>query len=201
MSGLRNAIARDLHDSVAQSLAGAGYWLQSLQMKQGMPDHIRQDIARTKDALDKENSGIRAIIDRLRDDIEMGGRVHLGEELRGIIKDLASQWRLEITLNTPPDPLVVTPATAHNIQQILREALANAVRHGKAGKVVVTVARQAGRVALTIDDDGSGFAVAALCEAPRSLSERSLALGGSIEAANGACGARVVIDLPGELFK
>lgn len=201
MNGLRNSIARDLHDSVAQSLAGAGYWLQALQLKKDMPDQVRAEIARTKEALDKENSGIRAIIDRLRTDLDVDAPRRLGEEIEGLLEVLGQQWRVDIAFREPPGDLLVAAATAHDVQQILREALANAVRHGSAGHVDVSLARNANRLIIGIEDDGTGFAAVPVDDPPRSLSERVEALGGRLEAGNSAKGARVMIDLPGELFK
>lgn len=201
MNGLRNSIARDLHDSVAQSLAGAGYWLQALQLRQDMPDHVRAEIARTKAALDKENSGIRVIIDRLRTDLDLDVPRYLGGEIRGLLDVLGQQWRIDIAFREPPRELLVAAATAHDIQQILREALANAVRHGNAGHVDVTVVSNESRLVIDIEDDGAGFPTVPVDEPPRSLSERVEALGGHLDAGNGAKGARVTIDLPGELLK
>lgn len=201
MAGMRNAIARDLHDSVAQSLAGAGYWLQSLQMRPGIPEAVRDDLKRTKQALDHENASIREMIDRLRGDVDIDEPRDLADDLAGLVEVLGKQWRLDIAVHLPTERLRATPRAAHEIQQIVREALANAVRHGSAESVAIDVTKQNGKVRLAFEDDGTGFADEATIVRPRSISERTRTLGGTLEFGRGSKGARVQIDLPVELFR
>jgi signal transduction histidine kinase len=201
MNGLRTALARDLHDSVAQSLAGAGYWLQSLQMRKNVPDEVRADIARTKQALDKENASIRAMIDRLRTELDPHHPHSLADDMRALADLLAQQWRLKVDLYAPDKPLLVGAGTAHDLQQILREGIANAVKHGNARSVDVAIRTKGDRVAIAIEDDGSGFAEVPVEVLPRSIAERTAALGGALEVCNGPRGARVTVQLPGDLFR
>jgi signal transduction histidine kinase len=49
------------------------------------------------------------------------------------------------------------PAVALGLYHIAREALTNAVRHARASRVAVEVARRGGRVRLRVADDGVGF--------------------------------------------
>lgn len=201
MNGLRTALARDLHDSVAQSLAGAGYWLQSLQMRKNVPEEVRADIAKTKQALDKENASIRAMIDRLRTELDPHHPHSLTDDMRALADLLAQQWRLKVELRAPDQPLLVSAGTAHDLQQILREGIANAVKHGNARKVDVAIRTKDGRVAIAIEDDGSGFEDIPVDVLPRSIAERTAALGGALEVCNGSRGARVTVELPGDLFR
>jgi signal transduction histidine kinase len=57
--------------------------------------------------------------------------------------------------------LEVSPATAHELLQILAEALRNVERHARATRVRVELRQDDGRVVLSVADDGEGFADAA----------------------------------------
>jgi len=62
---VRNAIARDLHDSVAQALAGAKFWIGGLIEETG-PANQREELVRLRDAMEMETSNLRSIIETLR---------------------------------------------------------------------------------------------------------------------------------------
>jgi two-component system sensor histidine kinase UhpB len=90
----------------------------------------------------------------------------------------------------------------HVLYRNIREAALNAVRHGGADRLDVSVRAQDGGILVTIEDNGSGFDAS---QAPpaghhgvRTMRERTLALGGrfDIEAQPGQ-GATVRFWLPG----
>jgi signal transduction histidine kinase len=57
------------------------------------------------------------------------------------------------------DSISVQPEQQHALMRITREAVSNAVRHGKAERVHVTLSRTADRRRLVIQDNGQGFDV------------------------------------------
>ncbi len=80
---------------------------------------------------------------------------------------------------------------------MIREAVANAVRHGRAERVEIGIEKREGAVRVTIADNGSGFANAETAAAalPRSLEERTRALGGDMSV-SGDTGTRIELTLP-----
>ena len=87
----------------------------------------------------------------------------------------------------------------HEINQLVREAIANAARHGHASEVVLVAAKADRALTLAIRDNGSGFGEAACGETvPRSMQERVHALGGTLKVESGASGSTVTIRLPWE---
>ena len=88
----------------------------------------------------------------------------------------------------------------HDLHQLIREGVANAVRHGKAERVELLFGGQGRQIELQIVDNGSGFPDGAgeTIEGPRSLSERVRALGGQLRVDSGAAGSRIWITLPME---
>jgi signal transduction histidine kinase len=63
---------------------------------------------------------------------------------------------------------------------VASEALTNVAKYAQANEAVVAVARENGRVTITIADDGIGGADAALGSGLRGLADRVEALGGSL---------------------
>ncbi|MCW5758366.1 MAG: ATP-binding protein [Phenylobacterium sp.] len=101
--------------------------------------------------------------------------------------------------------LRVSQEVGYDLSRIVREAVANAVRHGAAGKVTVTARGADDRLNLVITDNGRGFAFQgevgagdadATGATPRTLTERVRALGGRLELKSSAKGASVIIDVP-----
>ena len=90
-------------------------------------------------------------------------------------------------------------ATREALVRISREAVANAVRHGSAGQVRLTLSR-ADDLRLTVSDDGCGFDPGARARTPAagfglvSMRERAEALGGTLAVVS-APGAGTTIDV------
>jgi len=93
-------------------------------------------------------------------------------------------------LSRPPADPGLPTSTAYEITQIVREALHNAVRHGRATQAVVKLAARPSHVYLVVRDNGKGFVngngsidadgFLAPTSAPWSIRERAAALGGSL---------------------
>lgn len=94
------------------------------------------------------------------------------------------------TGNVPPDV-----ATA--LYRVAQEALGNIERHAAAGSVELQLTRRAGDLELLLADDGHGFDVGHVLQAPREglglthMRERVETLGGRFEIASSAQGTRL----------
>ncbi|WP_408590803.1 sensor histidine kinase [Novosphingobium sp.] len=197
VAGVRNALARDLHDSVAQFLAGTQFRLEALRrwLREGRdPD---PEIIAMKDALRHEQGQLRAMIERLRLG-ESGDRgTDLVAELAALTDELGHHWRIITKLDATPGQLVAPIALTYELRQVVREAVANAVRHGGCSQVSVAVTRdERDALRLSISDDGRGFSDECAKMRPRSISERVEALGGRLQICHGHPGARLEIQIP-----
>src|SRR5438552_2965640 len=99
----------------------------------------------------------------------------------------------------PPGPAERLPR-AHEkaLYYLVREALANVVKHARATRATVTLLRDA-TVRLTVEDDGVGFGApaGAFTYGLAGMRERVAALGGRLQLDNRPSGgARVVAELP-----
>lgn len=83
----------------------------------------------------------------------------------------------------------------HEFEQVLREAVANAVRHGDARRIEVQLRRREGEIMLEIVDDGQGFPTRPRPLQPRSIATRVADLGGrlDIESQPGRTALRIVL--------
>jgi len=193
---MRDAVARDLHDSIAQSLAGAALRLEGLRSwikAGGDPDDEIQTI---KTALRAEQNQVRGMIERLRrgDTILPDGTA--SATLTPMLQDLSEYWGISAELEPGSKGIVIPGWLAHELRQVLREAVANAVRHGEASRVAIALAEENGMLRLTVADNGTGFPAEGHSAKPRSISERVAALGGSLDIASSRAGTELRFALP-----
>jgi two-component system sensor histidine kinase UhpB len=95
-----------------------------------------------------------------------------------------------VYLSRPPGDPGLPTSTAYELTQIVREALHNAARHGRATQAVVKLAARRSHVYLVVRDNGRGFTngngsidadgFLAPAATPWSIRERAAALGGSL---------------------
>jgi signal transduction histidine kinase len=74
---------------------------------------------------------------------------------------MAYHDRLGVTVDASLDDVTVPAPVEHALLRITQEACANAVRHGNARWLAVSLARQDGHVELAVRDAGTGFDPAA----------------------------------------
>jgi signal transduction histidine kinase len=191
----RDALASDLHDNVAQSLAGAALRLEGLRKSIRAGHDPEAEILQLKSALRAEQQQVRQMIERLRHSEQPARTTDLSASVTRLLSDLSANWAIGIDCHCPPG-IRVPAELAYEIGNILREAAANAVRHGKAGRMTIGLRRDQGRLIVEIGDDGSGFPPGTGPDAPRSIRERVARRGGSFAVQSGPSGTRLTIDMP-----
>lgn len=193
---MRDALARDLHDTIAQSLAGVSMRLEGLRhwiKDGGDPDSEIQSI---KSALRTEQSQVRGMIDRLRRGRSVLPDGTATRTLGPLLRDLALYWGISIDVEEGAKGIVIPGWLAHQMRQLLREAVANAVRHGGASRVAIALAEENGMLRLTVSDNGAGFPAGDVIAHPRSISERIATLGGALAVDSSSDGAVLMFSVP-----
>lgn len=152
------------------------------------------EILRVKEALRAEQSLVRRMIDRLRRTAPRADGDLTATAAR-LLPELASNWGVTIEF-APGEPITVSAEMAHDVAHLFREAVANAVRHGRASAIAAALNRHEGTIWLTVDDNGCGFALGTRPEAPRSIRERLDRLGGSLGVDTGPSGTRLSMAIP-----
>ncbi|GAA3214603.1 sensor histidine kinase [Dactylosporangium siamense] len=180
----REALARDLHDTVAHHVSAIVVRAQAGRVLIGADpatalttlEDVEEEGARTLEAM-------RGMVSALRDG---NTRAELAPvagvaDLAALTRDPAGRLPIELRLDGPLDrlPLAVDGA----VYRIVQESVTNARRHAaRASTVRVQVTAEPGRVRVTVRDDGVATRRSRNGYGLTGLQERVTLLGGSLEA-------------------
>ncbi|MER5761747.1 histidine kinase [Streptomyces sp. NPDC002082] len=195
----RDALARELHDSVAKTLHGLALAADSLTRTTD-PATLRRQAALVSGAARRAVAESRDVLADLRRDLDAPG-VSLASELRTRIGPSAAELRVSGTLPVVPSPV------ARHLLAVTGEALENARRHAGAARITVEAAVAASELVLVIEDDGRGLPdgvdLASLhgagCFGLLGMAERAAAIGARLHIGarpGGQSGTRVRLALP-----
>lgn len=153
----RNRIARELHDSVSQSLFGISLNLNTLELiMQEQPEKARALIKQVKEMVGEAQTEMRLMIYELQPVIlqEKG----FFEALETLCELFRTRYHLAITCLLSGDEAQVETQTQVSLYRVIQEALHNVVKHARATKVKITLNIQdKGSVSAVIEDNGQGF--------------------------------------------
>jgi two-component system, LuxR family, sensor kinase FixL len=160
-------IGADLHDGVCQQLAGINFLLRALQQKldaggRPAPGETQQLTTLMSDAINQARglshglnpvdpgaNGLQAALGKLADNVRETFRV-------------GCTFRSNRPASAPPLLLLLHDASAAiHLYRIAQEAVNNAVRHGRAKRVAISLNGSPDAVTLAVEDDGVGFPKAA----------------------------------------
>lgn len=158
----RATIARELHDSLAQSLSYLKIQISVLErnLKNGCNDHIeiivRQHIAQIKQGLNSAYQQLRDLLITFRLTIDND---NFEQALHEAAKEFADKGRFDIELNNRIMTLNLSATEQINLIQIAREALSNITRHAQAKNVEINLAfdDEDKHIVMSISDDGVGM--------------------------------------------
>ena len=192
----RARLARELHDSVAQTLFGTTLVTETLRlMLEPASDQVSAQLdklqAQTKDAL----AEMRSLISQWRSVATMAGLV---PALRHHLALRHKQDGLEVRLTLDGErPL--PPDHEHALFRIAQEALNNVSKHAQTQQAVVDISFADEAVTLAVRDEGAGFNLADINPdgvhmGLSSMRERAEAIGGELSiTSHPGAGTRVVV--------
>ncbi len=192
----RLSLARDVHDSIVQFLAGAAFRIEAIKRSARSGAAVEADLDELKRLFVEEQGEIRGFVMALRQhrDLELAEAV---AELRVLAARLGDQWSIDCRVSAEGEDLPIPIRLQLDLQQLLREAVANAVRHGGADRVDVGLSIAKGEVQLSVADNGTGFAAGDCAPAPPwSLQERVERAHGSLRLDSAPGSTNVLISLP-----
>ena len=197
----RQRLARELHDSVSQSLYGIRVGAQMARERLDQdPAGIAQPIDYVLRLAEASQAEMRALIFELRPEaLEMEGLV---AALKRQVDVLCTKQGMSAQLTAHAEPeLAVEVKQA--LYRIAQEALWNAVKHARPRHVDVRLEVHEDSVDLEIADDGVGFDPNGSFPGHlglRSMDERANGAGGSLEVVSArGRGTRVVVRVPATL--
>jgi signal transduction histidine kinase len=192
----RMALARDLHDSVVQFLAGAAFRLEAMRRAEASGSKVEPDLDELKKLMLQEQAELRAFISALRSGSEVDLR-DLVSDLRSLSERLSKQWAVDCDFDAETAEGAIPTRLHLDAHQLVREAVANAVRHARATSVRISLRADAKQLRMQFVNDGAPFPMYGdRLEPPASLQERVEQAGGTIELSRGMDVTKVSIALP-----
>lgn len=150
----RTRLAADLHDSFSQNLSVIGYHVAALQNSLAVADEATSGRLSTVSKMIKSClTDLRRCLWDLRNDVL--DEPDFAEAIRRTVEPVARDAELHILFDGRRDYL--SDATAHDLLNVVRELVANAVGHGGAKNVRIAGEIHAGGMSLSVCDDGCGF--------------------------------------------
>jgi signal transduction histidine kinase len=156
VSDERDRMARDLHDTLEQQLAGVALQLDGLDKVAAIdPAQISSRLGLARRMLRHTRVEARRSVWDLRSKVlELQG---LGTALRSMAAGASAEdgpaVSFEISELTRPLPI----GSDFHLLRIAQEALANAIKHASANEVIISLQETADSVILAIRDDGHGY--------------------------------------------
>jgi signal transduction histidine kinase len=150
----RAEVARELHDTVGQTLAAASFQLAAAVHEIG--DH--NGVARLAEVRELLRTSLEEIRNVSR---SLHPRVTSDLGLPSALEALADATRqrslVDVHVNIDIDAVIIPAAVSVTLYRVAQEALRNVERHADAGQAVLTLRARPGYAQLEITDDGSGF--------------------------------------------
>ena len=149
-------IGNDLHDGLCQELAGIELMCRALEQKLAVKSksaarqvgdialHIREAVGHTR----KLSHGLSPV------EMESNGLMSALLELAANVQKL---FRVQCRFQCPEPVLIHNNVAATHLFRIVQEAINNAVKHGKARDIVISLKPSGDMAALTVTDNGCGF--------------------------------------------
>jgi len=193
----RAVIMRDLHDSLLQSLTAARTHLEFVSAD---GENANSQLQTVRELLRMEQRRIREFVDATHATDNESIAI---EMLRPLVEDTARLWGCQVSLHLNPSSATVPRKTLNQLSLMLAESVANAVRHGAATVVQMTVTCRDSLLEIEVRDDGHGFKGIATnapteiaeSELPKTLSARLRGLGGRLRANTSVSGSVLHLEL------
>jgi len=187
--------ARELHDSTLQSL-GALRMMLTAGTRTTDPDRLQTILRAVMTQLEEEIGGLRGLIRELRPAAldELG----IAAAIEGLAARIAEREGITVTAHVDLNHPRHDPDLETAIYRIVQEATTNAVRHGAARQVTITLHEDHEALHVRILDDGRGFDPRAPADGFGliGMRERVALLHGELEIASSADGTLVSAALP-----
>ncbi|WP_449545325.1 nitrate/nitrite two-component system sensor histidine kinase NarX [Lelliottia amnigena] len=150
----RATIARELHDSIAQSLSCMKMQVSCLQMQDdGLPQSSKQLLGQIRNELNTSWVQLRELLTTFRLQLTEPG---LRPALESSCHEFSARLGFPVKLDYQLPPRFVPSHQAIHLLQIAREALSNTLKHASATAVTVTVSHHQNQVKLIVQDNGCG---------------------------------------------
>jgi two-component system sensor kinase FixL len=152
----RQRIGRDLHDSLGGMLTGAALLSKALAhrltAKASAEAAVAEEIVRCiNDSIGQARAAAHGLFPA---ELNAGGLV---AALREFAAETSKRSGIPCRLRAARDLVTPDPSVASHLFRIVQEAVNNALRHGAARRITISLARSGGQLRLKVRDDGKGL--------------------------------------------
>lgn len=157
----RQALSRDLHDSVLQTLAALRVRLATTihgLSNAAVPDQLTE-LRSMEELVTAEQAHLRRLLSQ-QSPVAAETDVDLGREVERCCRFIALQWAIDCRLNLAERSMTVSAETAAEVEYLIREAAANAVKHANARHITVSIAQVEDEILIALKDNPGPQAVA-----------------------------------------
>jgi signal transduction histidine kinase len=177
----RQRLARDLHDSLKQTLFSLGLNLHAAAgLAQRNPERTRELLMQQAERVVEAQGELAELLSDLRS--TSSGSADLAALLRSEAAQVEAQHGFQVALALPPRLELPEPA-ARELAAVTREALHNALKHSGAAGASLSARADGSELILVVTDEGRGFdpeGRPATGHGLRGMRERVAALGGTL---------------------
>jgi signal transduction histidine kinase len=190
---------RDLHDGVLQSMAALRMKLLTIAKREDLKKHpAHLDLRKAADILTLEQVRLRGLLETSESENDT---INLVARLDICLRAISLQWEIDAKLESEEPAVPVDRESALNIEHLVREAVANAVRHAKISALTVRLSLKHDVLLIAINDRGgeseqSGKGEGSMPLQSASLQHRLRLVNGTAYADGLAKGGLLAISIP-----
>ena len=196
----RTRIARELHDTLLQTVQGSKMVADDALDRSGDPEHVRHALTRLAEWLGRAVHEGRTALNSLRTpDVEGNDLV---EALKRAADDPARPPDMSVFVAVQGDPRDLHPIAYDEIYRIAHEAIRNSYAHSRATRLDISVEYGRHELRLRVADNGGGIDPA-LAEQRRpgrfgipGMRERAKRIGGTLAIASSSSGTAITLSVP-----
>jgi PAS domain S-box-containing protein len=151
----RNMLARELHDSIAQSLAFLNIQAQMLKesLRNGQVDTAAAELALMGEGIQESYDNVRELLGHFRIKVE---HAELDDAIRSALEKFEGQTGVRTSFRKNGEGVVPAATSTIQVLHIFQEALSNVRKHAGAQTVEV-IMRGDESFSIEVRDDGRGF--------------------------------------------
>lgn len=190
----RNRLAREIHDTLGHALTGIITGIDAcIELIMIAPEAVKKQLEIIADVARQGMTDVRRSVKALRPDALE--KMELDAAIESMIENIRLSTHVNIAYNCTVDLKRFGNDEEEVIYRIVQESITNAIRHGRASKIDVSITGDSGAMTIKVSDNGigcknikNGFG---LCH----MRERLELLGGSLDC-DGSEGFKLTARMP-----
>ncbi|KOF57602.1 ATPase [Clostridium sp. DMHC 10] len=190
----RNRLAREIHDTLGHALTGISVGIDACLTTIDMStEATKKQLNVIADVARQAIKDVRRSVKKLRPDaLESSG---LEDALNNMIFQISKVTKTKVFFNTNVKSLKFGHDEEDTIYRIIQEGITNAIRHGQATEIYISMKRRDKQLDITIRDNGRGCANIKEGFGLRHIEERVKLLNGTVEY-NGSDSFWITVNIP-----